>query len=136
MRSRSAFLPGVTDNIAHTVRESIEDLLKMRLDIEKSVFTTMTYFFTGDLTPGDVESICAELHNPLIQRMKILSAEEYARQGGMGIGPAGGAASTSGPRPTWWTSSVPDDELMRSGKKASGTRTEPGGGRWRLTWSP
>ncbi|MCK7472236.1 MAG: hypothetical protein MZU95_16835 [Desulfomicrobium escambiense] len=45
------FLPGVTDNIAHTVRESIEDLLKMRLDIEKSVFSTTTYFLTGDLTP-------------------------------------------------------------------------------------
>ncbi|MBN1532748.1 MAG: phosphoribosylformylglycinamidine synthase [Spirochaetes bacterium] len=78
------YLPGVTDNVSHTVRESIEDLLKRPLDIEKSVFSSTTYFFGGDLSDADVESIGYELHNPLIQRMKILSAGEYRKSGGMG----------------------------------------------------
>ena len=79
------YLPGVTDNIAHTVRESMEDLLRTRLDIEKSVFTTITYFLTGGLSGGQVEQIAAELYNPLIQRRKILSSADYAREGGMGM---------------------------------------------------
>jgi phosphoribosylformylglycinamidine synthase subunit PurSL len=79
------FLPGVTDNIAHTVRESIEDLLNIHLDIEKSVFTTITYFFTGGLSGSEIEQISAELYNPLIQRRKILSSGDYARDSGMGM---------------------------------------------------
>ncbi len=78
------FLPGVTDNIAHTVRESIEDLLKVPLDIEKSVFSTITYFFTGALSERDMENISAELYNPLIQRRRLLSSAEYERRSGMG----------------------------------------------------
>ncbi|MBP7738147.1 MAG: phosphoribosylformylglycinamidine synthase [Spirochaetes bacterium] len=78
------FLPGVTDNIAHTVRESIEDLLKVHLDIDKSVFSTITYFFSGGLSESDVASISTELYNPLIQRRKLLSSADYMRQSGMG----------------------------------------------------
>ncbi|HOD13695.1 MAG: phosphoribosylformylglycinamidine synthase [Spirochaetes bacterium] len=110
------FLPGVTDNIAHTVRESIEDLLKMRLDIEKSVFSTTTYFFTGDLTPADMESICAELHNPLIQRKKVLSAAEFARQGGLGADlPVVSIAER--PEADVVDLSVGEDELLLIGKE-------------------
>ena len=47
------FLPGVTDNVSHTVRESIEDLLKKSLDHEKSVFSSVTYFFKLD-DPGQI----------------------------------------------------------------------------------
>ncbi len=78
------FLPGVTDNTAHTVRESIEDLLKVSLDVEKSVFSSTTYFFSGNISGPQVEEIAAELYNPLIQRLTILSADEYASKPGMG----------------------------------------------------
>ncbi len=78
------FLPGVTDNVAHTVRESISDLLKRELDMEKSVFTTVTYFFSGPISDGEIQSIGNELHNPLIQRMNILSRDEYRARSGMG----------------------------------------------------
>jgi phosphoribosylformylglycinamidine synthase subunit PurSL len=81
------FLPGVTDNIAHTVRESIDDLLNIRLDIERSVFSSTTYFFSGAISSRQIEEISAELFNPLIQRRKILSAEEYRRESGMGMNP-------------------------------------------------
>lgn len=80
------FLPGVTDNVAHTVREMIEDSLSIKLDPEKSVFTTVTYFISGaEITRDDAVRIGMELHNPLIERMKILSAEEYKSEKGMGL---------------------------------------------------
>ncbi len=79
------YLPGVTDNVAHTVRESIEDRLKRRLDPEKSVFTSTTYFLAGDIDPRQARDIAMELHNPLIQRMKVLSRDGYAAARGMGM---------------------------------------------------
>ncbi len=79
------FLPGVTDNVAHTTRESIEDLLKTQLNAEKSVFSTVTYFLGGDIRHDDAVRIGQELYNPLIQRMKVLSRREYEDNGGMGM---------------------------------------------------
>ena len=78
------FLPGVTDNTAHTVREMAEDILKIKLDYEKSIFSTVTYFFNGDLVINDVVKIANELYNPLIQRIKILTKDEYIKENGMG----------------------------------------------------
>ena len=78
------FLPGVTDNVAHTVREIIGDSLKMNIDAEKSVFTSATYFIDGDITEKDAGRIGLEFSNPLIQRMKIFSFDEYKACGGMG----------------------------------------------------
>jgi phosphoribosylformylglycinamidine synthase II len=77
------FLPGVTDNVAHTARESIEDLLRIELDPENSVFTSTTYFLDGIEGEGAYK-IGYELHNPLIQRMTVLSFTEYRERGGMG----------------------------------------------------
>ncbi len=77
------FLPGVTDNISHTVRESVEDLLKTELDHEKSVFCTISYFFE-DIDRDAACKIAAELYNPLIQRVKILSKDEFLQNKGFG----------------------------------------------------
>jgi len=78
------FLPGVTDNISHTVRESLEDFFKKKFDSEKSVFNTICYFFKGDLNKDVILSIGKELYNPLIQRIKVLSKDEYISKNGMG----------------------------------------------------
>ncbi len=78
------YLPGVTDNVAHTVRESIEDRFKQSLDPDRSVFTSNTYFIAGNITAQDAKRIANELHNPLIQRVKILSKNDYVEMGGMG----------------------------------------------------
>lgn len=78
------FLPGVTDNVSHTVREIIEDQFKMELDVEKSVFSSATYFFNGDFTAESIKEISEELYNPLIQRVHILSKKDYIDQNGMG----------------------------------------------------
>ncbi|PKL18333.1 MAG: phosphoribosylformylglycinamidine synthase [Spirochaetae bacterium HGW-Spirochaetae-5] len=79
------FLPGVTDNISHTVRESLEDFFKKKFDEEKSVFYTTSYFFKGEFDKDIIASIGKELYNPLIQRIKIYSKEQYASNNGMGF---------------------------------------------------
>jgi phosphoribosylformylglycinamidine synthase len=78
------YLPGVTDNVSHTVRESIEDLLKTPLDREKSVFSSVTYFLTGNISSESARAIAKELHNPLIQRSVILYKDEYIKENGFG----------------------------------------------------
>lgn len=78
------FLPGVTDNVAHTSREILEELLKKPVDKEKGVFTTKIYFLNGELDRETVQKLSLELYNPVIERCKILSAVEYKAQGGMG----------------------------------------------------
>jgi len=122
------FLPGVTDNVAHTAREAIGDRFKRKLDPEKSVFTTTTYFISGNITRDDALRVAQELHNPLIQRMKVLSRNEYIELGGMGReipvvrlheNVTAGEVSLE----------VPDDELLRIGKEGiaegDGTRRGP-----------
>jgi len=79
------FLPGVTDNVAHTVRESIEDSLTISLDPKSSVFTSKTFFFDGDITEDEIIKIAMEQHNPLIHRIKILSYNKYKENNGMGV---------------------------------------------------
>ncbi len=79
------YLPGVTDNIAHTVMEIIEDITGIEPDRENSVFSSTTYFLDGKLTKSDVENISRELYNPLIQRVRILSRDEYIKNSGMGF---------------------------------------------------
>ncbi len=71
------FLPGVTDNVAHTVRESIEDLLGQELHRERSVFSSRSYFFC-DIDDEVARGVVAELHNPLIERARIVTAPEFS----------------------------------------------------------
>jgi len=78
------YLPGVTDNVAHTCREMLEDLLGRRLDPEKAVFTSITFFVAGSLDDTTAWHLGQELYNPLIQRMNLMSRDEYLTSGGMG----------------------------------------------------
>ncbi len=120
------YLPGVTDNVSHTVREMIEDLLKKRLDPEKSVFTSQTFFLGGGPDEDAVRRIADELHNPLIQHAAWLTAAVYRSRGGFGRAvpvvdlherPDAGTVSLD----------VPEDELMAIARE--GIRDGDGGGR-------
>jgi phosphoribosylformylglycinamidine synthase len=122
------YLPGVTDNVAHTVRESIEDLLKKELDHEKSIFYTSTYFFKSNADSNERNLISRELYNPLIQRIMIFTRDEYIKNNGMGheipvvtITENSAADSVD--------LNLPDDDLMtiaREGiKNSDGTRRGP-----------
>ncbi|MBD3303820.1 phosphoribosylformylglycinamidine synthase [Candidatus Woesearchaeota archaeon] len=76
------FLPGVTDNVANTAAEIINDLFKMSLGRNK-VFTSKVLFVTGTLTKDQVEKIAKELINVLIERFHIKSFDQYTADNGM-----------------------------------------------------
>jgi len=81
------FLPGVTDNVANTATQTIEDLLKVNFKKggEEGVYTTQIYFLKGDLAKEDAELVGEILANKLIQRIHIKSKEEFDADGGMDL---------------------------------------------------
>jgi len=83
-------LPGVTDNIGATTKETIEDLLKKKFKSGESVYSSQIFFISteekgGALTKLDVEKIAYALHNPLIQRVRIKTADEFKKEKGLTI---------------------------------------------------
>lgn len=77
------FLPGVTDNIATTARETIEDLLKKKFDFREGIYTSLLIFIHGNLNEKEVIQIGESLANKLIQRIHVKSHEKYASDKGM-----------------------------------------------------
>ncbi len=77
------YLPGVTDNIATTARETIEDYFKLKFSGEESVHSSTLIFIAGKLSAKDVTTIGNSLANSLIQRITIKSHEKFAADNGM-----------------------------------------------------
>ena len=66
------YKPGVTDNVAATAIEGIEDLLGIKFPEDGSVHTSKLYLITGSVTRDDAEKICVGLlANPLIEHYQI-----------------------------------------------------------------
>jgi len=78
------FLPGVTDNVAHTAKEIVEDLLKATFKENEKVSTSQVYYFTGaGLTKEQVEQFGLIKANTLIQRLNIKDFATFQKDGGM-----------------------------------------------------
>ncbi len=75
------YLPGVTDNIGHTVSE----LSNLTLNDNQPVYSSQVILLKGTLNEADVKQIAAGLHNPLIQRAEIKDAKQYKKDGGMDV---------------------------------------------------
>lgn len=109
------FLPGVTDNIANTARESIEDLLKIKFSENENVYTSQITFLEGDISLADANAIGAELHNPLIQRMHLKNNVEFEKDKGMDfIVPK--VKTQKKPEVTTINLEISDEELIEIGK--------------------
>jgi len=65
------FLPGVTDNVAHTAREALEDGLGRKFTEDEAVYSSYFLFLTGNISKDDAQKIARELSNPLIERASI-----------------------------------------------------------------
>jgi phosphoribosylformylglycinamidine synthase subunit PurSL len=74
------FKPGVTDNVGATARAVVQDVIDRPPAQAESVYTSIQYFFRGStLTISQVERIARDLlANPLIQTIRIFSAEQWA----------------------------------------------------------
>lgn len=70
------FLPGVTDNVGKTARQTVEDALGRKFKNGEAVYSSKWFFLTGALSRDDAKKISEELHNSLIERVRICSAEE------------------------------------------------------------
>jgi len=77
------FLPGVTDNVATTVKEEIEDLLKVKFSLSEGVYTSQRIFIEGKLKFKEVKALAGNLINPLIQRLEIKNYSQFKKDGGM-----------------------------------------------------
>ena len=70
------FLPGVTDNVAHTAKETVVDLLHLTKNAKFEVYTSKVFLVFGTVKLEDVKKIALSLHNPLIEQANIFSAKE------------------------------------------------------------
>ncbi|PIZ75298.1 phosphoribosylformylglycinamidine synthase [Candidatus Peregrinibacteria bacterium CG_4_10_14_0_2_um_filter_38_24] len=79
------FLPGVTDNIATTTKESIEGLTKQKFIEEESVHTSTLIFLKGKITEEDTKKIGNILANKLIQRIHVKDKTSFEKDNGMDL---------------------------------------------------
>src|SRR3989344_6381222 len=121
------FLPGVTDNVGNTARQTIEDTLGRKLKSDENIFSSRLLFLSGALTPNIAEAMARELHNPLIERATIISSADVKKHGVPVIVPhvkLGGSGHVDEVN-----LEVDDAKLMQIGKEgianADGTRRGP-----------
>lgn len=70
------FHPGVTDNVAKTTKETIEDALRRKFKNGEDVYTSQIIFLAGAVSRAEAEAMAKELHNPLIERSHVYTAGE------------------------------------------------------------
>jgi phosphoribosylformylglycinamidine synthase len=79
------FLPGVTDNVAHTVKETITDLLHLENDSGLAVYSSRVFLVSGSITTADAKKIASSLYNPLIESSYIAKAQDLKKQNSLPI---------------------------------------------------
>ncbi|EKD90789.1 MAG: hypothetical protein ACD_30C00090G0010 [uncultured bacterium] len=77
------FLPGVTDNVANTTKEIIEDFFKDKLRDGDRVYTSRLIFINGKISKLEIIQITESLFNPLIQRVSIKKRDQFIKDSGM-----------------------------------------------------
>ena len=80
---RIEFLPGVTDNVARSARECIEDILLRELTSNEHICSSKEYFIQSpNLTQKKSTNIAEKiLGNKLIEKITIKSYDEWLEQG-------------------------------------------------------
>jgi phosphoribosylformylglycinamidine synthase len=109
------FLPGVTDNVSHTVKQIGEDLLKIKFLNDEDVYSSQITFIAGNLNKSEIEEIASSLFNPLIQRVHIKNYKEYIKDQGMDFF-IPKVKLTKKPAVTQVDLELPDNELVKIGK--------------------
>lgn len=79
----TGFLPGVTDNVANTVKEIIKDQLKIEFTEDGGVFSSQLLLINGKFDEKQINEIAFGLINPLIQRVHFKNKQQYLKDKGM-----------------------------------------------------
>ena len=75
------FLPGVTDNVGTTAKQTIEDFYSIRFKEGEGVYSSQLYFIFGKLSGNSLQKLTATLANPLVNRLHIRTFEDYGSKG-------------------------------------------------------
>ncbi len=75
------FLPGVTDNVGMTARQTIEDFFSMKFCEGEAVYTSQLFLVSGRMTPPVLQKLASTLANPLVNRVIIRTRQEYGTKG-------------------------------------------------------
>lgn len=75
------FLPGVTDNVGSTAKQTIEDFLKIHFKSGEAVYTSQLLLIKGNLSLDSAKKLAATLSNSLIQHSRIKTRAEYGKNG-------------------------------------------------------
>ena len=75
------FLPGVTDNVGITAKQTIEDFYTIRFKEGESVYSSRLFFICGNLSEDSIQKLAATLANPLVNRVHTKTYEEYGNKG-------------------------------------------------------
>jgi phosphoribosylformylglycinamidine synthase len=75
------FLPGVTDNVGTTARQTIEDFFSMTFQDGEAVYSSQLFFACGKLSEDDLNRLAATLANPLVNRVHRKTHREYGASG-------------------------------------------------------
>lgn len=122
------YLPGVTDNIANTARETIEDKFKGKFSDDESVHTSTLVFLNGTLTAEKTQEIGETIANKLIQRIHVKSKSEFDTNNGMDI-IVPKVKLASHPTTDKINLDISEEELLKIGKEGildkDGTRRGP-----------
>ncbi|RLB68981.1 MAG: phosphoribosylformylglycinamidine synthase, partial [Deltaproteobacteria bacterium] len=80
------FLPGVTDNIAHTAAETLADAWGLPLSPEQGIYSSKIYYIQAkNLTDNDYRLIGRFLANSLIERLEWKDRVRYEVESGMDL---------------------------------------------------
>ena len=119
------FHPGVTDNVAKTACQMLEDALGKKLTKDEDVYTSFFVFLDG-VSRKEAEEMARELHNPLIERASIYDAKQAKRGFPIVVPKVHLHERVSADTVNL---DVPEDELVRIGKEGvanpDGTRRGP-----------
>jgi phosphoribosylformylglycinamidine synthase len=75
------FLPGVTDNIGATARQTIEDFFSLKFREGEAVYTSQLFLVRGMVSPAELQKLASTLANPLVNRVYIRTRAEYGTKG-------------------------------------------------------
>lgn len=75
------FLPGVTDNVGNTARESIADALGISFTKDEGVYFSQMMLISGSLNKTEIEKAAETFYNPLIQRSEIKNYGDFISTG-------------------------------------------------------
>ena len=122
------FLPGVTDNVAHTAKETIVDLLHLKEDSKLEIYTSKVFLISGTIKLEDVKKIAFSLYNPLIEQGYIFNIKEIIKENNLPLKIP--KVILPNKKPVIKVSlSVSDEELVKIGKEGimdeSGMRRGP-----------